>query len=1014
MFQIGVFWEEGFPSADTSPLALNGIRRALDGFEVRVVGYTDLERLPGVDLLILPFGSAFPALGWPLLQVYLHSGGNLLNLGGAPFCVPCAREHVVWKRQTRQSSYHRAVGIRHYHVVDPSRIASLEVPPEEPLLAGVRDPVHARSIFAPVPSPVGAGATGGSDGAARLLRPLLYGMDASGRPVAAPIFALDHIGGPFHGGRWVFAALDGAISLGVIRRLAFYAAQGASDLAVSASFPCYYPGEVPRLQVHASLFGNVPGIQEASVTVIAPDGKRATCELPPIGFPDRPAYRWSECAAPLFDQAPAPGLHVIEASLTSKELREYAAQLRLPAAARADARHHRSGFYVWDPRQASGEPALALGRDYLRREGLSGPVIGAVHSSPQGVASGLTSDPYRWDRELHLMREAGIRVVRANLRAIWAWAGLNCPPVEESLLRAVDAFVAAARAHGLLVILAPLEAEGDTPDDAGDLVDPRRLDAERDILAAFVARYRHVLGIIWEIDETPYPLPTWGEATADRLGHARVNAAWRGWIAARDPMELRAQWRLTTEQPLGLTVPEEVLWAQSNDSLDLKELDYRLFAREIETRWLREMREAIRTHGSVSALTAVGPAAEAPSPIPSLPSPPATVDIGITPTLRTDEDLLCEAVLAKAAGRAFLTAMAGGHLTENPGGDLRTTEEAVRDRVERMLALALATGSAGVLHYPWAPGRLGEAGHFAGWVRADGTATPALDVVAEMAAFLERNRQRMEEPLPSPVAMVVPSSRLLSSPEQAALAIRRCIRTLVYRNAMPLRAIGEYSLRELESAQLMLLPSPRVLQQDAWETLLSRVEAGACLLVTGPFDRDRYWRRQDRLTAFDLHVRTQPVAREEVLSLYGDPVRLHFGETKTEWVDKAVIEGYPPQVMALKHGRGRLLFSPLPLELADDVEPLAELYEAAIAESGIERPFEVEPHPSGVLAIPLCFESVVLYALVSQIDAACRVTLRHGPERVAIPVDVPAERALLLLVDRATGKVLDRYTPAGA
>ena len=131
--------------------------------------------------------------------------------------------------------------------------------------------------------------------------------------------------------------------------------------------------------------------------------------------------------------------------------------------------------------------------------------------------------------------------------------------------------------------------------DAGDLVDPRRLDAERDILAAFVARYRHVLGIIWEIDETPYPLPTWGEATADRLGHARVNAAWRGWIAARDPMELRAQWRLTTEQPLGLTVPEEVLWAQSNDSLDLKELDYRLFAREIETRWLREMREAIRT-----------------------------------------------------------------------------------------------------------------------------------------------------------------------------------------------------------------------------------------------------------------------------------------------------------------------------------------------------------------------------------------------------------------------------------
>ena len=442
---------------------------------------------------------------------YLHSGGNLLNLGGAPFCVPCAREHVVWKRQTRQSSYHRAVGIRHYHVVDPSRIASLEVPPEEPLLAGVRDPVHARSIFAPVPSPVGAGATGGSDGAARLLRPLLYGMDASGRPVAAPIFALDHIGGPFHGGRWVFAALDGAISLGVIRRLAFYAAQGASDLAVSASFPCYYPGEVPRLQVHASLFGNVPGIQEASVTVIAPDGKRATCERPPIGFPDRPAYRWSECAAPL-DRRPPPAPR--HRGVTDQQ---GAARVCCPtASSRGSSRRrppHRSGFYVWDPRQASGEPALALGRDYLRREGLSGPVIGAVHSSPQGVASGLTSDPYRWDRELHLMREAGIRVVRANLRAIWAWAGLNCPPVEESLLRAVDAFVAAARAHGLLVILAPLEAEGDTPDDAGDLVDPRRLMRARHPRG--VCRpHRHVLDHLG--DRRDSTLPTW-EATADRL-----------------------------------------------------------------------------------------------------------------------------------------------------------------------------------------------------------------------------------------------------------------------------------------------------------------------------------------------------------------------------------------------------------------------------------------------------------------------------------------------------------------
>jgi hypothetical protein len=351
---------------------------------------------------------------------------------------------------------------------------------------------------------------------------------------------------------------------------------------------------------------------------------------------------------------------------------------------------------------------------------------------------------------------------------------------------------------------------------------------------------------------------------------------------------------------------------------------------------------------------------------------------------------------------------------EDPGGELRTTEERVRDRVERMLAIAVAVGSAGTLHRPWAPGDLGRAGLSAGLMRVDGTVTPALEALSSLAAFLDRNRHRMAEPLPSPVAMVVPSSRLLWAPDKAALAVTQCIRTFHYRNAMSLRAVGEYHLEELGDARLILLPSPRVLHQDAWETLLARVDAGACLLVTGPIDRDPYWQRRDRLPQFELHVRAQPVAPEETLSLYGDAVHLRFGGAKPEWVDKAVVQGCPPQVTVLAHGKGRLLFAPLPFELADDPGPVAELYDAAISEGGIERPLELEPRVAGVLAIPLHFGSTALYALVSQTDEERSIVLRHGSDRVPIPVTVPAQRALLLLVERATGTVLDRYSPLGA
>ena len=40
------------------------------------------------SVLVLPYGSAFPAESWPAIRAYLKSGGGLVVLGGAPFHVP--------------------------------------------------------------------------------------------------------------------------------------------------------------------------------------------------------------------------------------------------------------------------------------------------------------------------------------------------------------------------------------------------------------------------------------------------------------------------------------------------------------------------------------------------------------------------------------------------------------------------------------------------------------------------------------------------------------------------------------------------------------------------------------------------------------------------------------------------------------------------------------------------------------------------------------------------------------
>src|SRR5579872_1145347 len=81
-----VFHEKQFPAADTiTPTEL----------ELHTLfphaTFADADSLPlaisqsDIQLLVLPYGSAFPENDWPGIFDYLNRGGNLLVLGGKAF-----------------------------------------------------------------------------------------------------------------------------------------------------------------------------------------------------------------------------------------------------------------------------------------------------------------------------------------------------------------------------------------------------------------------------------------------------------------------------------------------------------------------------------------------------------------------------------------------------------------------------------------------------------------------------------------------------------------------------------------------------------------------------------------------------------------------------------------------------------------------------------------------------------------------------------------------------------------
>src|SRR5438309_2989159 len=140
-----VFWENGFPAADT--VAPNRDAFALPDATFASAAQLD-EALARAEtrLLVLPFGSAFPENAWPAMLRFLERGGNLLVVGGRPFTRAGYAEQCqssagcVWKLRPYRLAYSKRLLIADYAETPGSRDLQFE-PNEE--LAGAKLPPFA-------------------------------------------------------------------------------------------------------------------------------------------------------------------------------------------------------------------------------------------------------------------------------------------------------------------------------------------------------------------------------------------------------------------------------------------------------------------------------------------------------------------------------------------------------------------------------------------------------------------------------------------------------------------------------------------------------------------------------------------------------------------------------------------------------------------------------------------------------------------------------------------------------
>jgi hypothetical protein len=1001
---VALFWEPDFRQVNGCYLTLDTLHQSLKSFDVSVLGEAELIAQLAAsrfDLLITPYGSAFPKRAWNTLLKFLRAGGNWLNIGGVPLSVPVVRSGSGWINEASQTTYHKQLGITHSF---PIKTAAIPLYAGTLAVGGRVEEIY--ELYVRLSSSSNEPDEAGSDGPHEgVVQPLLVGWNNDDRAVAAPIIQIDRLLADFAGGRWVLANFSGSLNVAALTALAEIASQGASRLEVSSDFACYKPGEVPTLSVEVRRpKGDLEkfGISDCSVAISDSDDRvisrlqvslnvektRATGSLK---FPDAVGLK--------------PGLYKLNATLNSSHR----------------ALTHSNAFWIYDEALLARGKPLTVDKHFFYRDGQVFPVTGTTYMASDKHRRFLfESNPFVWDRDFREMQAAGVNMIRTGIWTGWKKYMPEPGKVNEAILRAFDAFLLTAHKYDIPVIFNFFAFLPETWGGENAYLDPRSVKAQQQFISAFADRCRHVDDVIWDfINEPSFCSPKFlWNCRPNYDTHEKV--AWAAWLKQRYPAnsdeerrdQLQLLWRNTTDDLLDLPRLQDFESANLIDErMPLKTLDYRLFAQEMFIRWVRQVTPAIRSNGNTKQLITVGQDEGGLSDSPNPQFFAREIDFTSMHNWWLNDDLVWDSVLAKTPGKLNLMEETGVMFYEKAdGGGSWRSEEEVSHLLERKLALAFAADSAGFIEWIWNTNpymnSTNEVG--IGFHRVDGSAKPELEPFLRIAKFMSQYGHHLKDRAPEPAAMVIPHSQMFSPRSSAHEATRRCVRAMYYHCGVPMQAVSEYTAQDYTGqAKLIVVPSPRVLTKQCWAWLMQERLRGTMIAVSGPIDSDDHWIPGRKL--FGYEAKGEPVKESEFVTIGNRDYVVRYEGEEMQRLEKAVISPPPQSARPITFVSGPgIIWSMLPLELGDSMPALAAFYRLALARARIAPVFTAIPRTPAVLVLPSLFRDVVLYTFVSETDRDTRMQLTHLESRTRFSVLVPAQRTSMVLLERKTGKIIGR------
>lgn len=979
----------------------------------------------------------FPKSAWQEILAFLKRGGGLVSVGGAAFKRPVRQEADGWQVEAEQTAYHQQLLIHEILRVESSPILSYAALDTLPLLKGQESMFAMADTWNMVPHTTRNSDLPHQMGAAGTMStqiyPLMKGISKEGREVAAPVVLWENSRGDFVGSRWLFVNVplsagfwkDGGAQ--ALLAWATFCAKGVTELSIKPNYASYEPGEHAVLTLQMQLMGrNGTEVKSPSqtwkfdLTVEHEDGARAS---------------WGHHVTAAVNKE----FHIVRIPVPLTIERGLYRVTCVAEAEDGERRDLRQGFWGHDPiLLAEGSP-ITCDRDYFIKDGRPLPVVGMTY---------MTSDVARkflflpnadvWDRDMAQMAKAGINWIRTG---IWT-AYRNVMQVDghasEEVLRAIDAFFLTAKKHNLQVTFTFFSFTPETWEGVNPYLDPQSVEAQKRFIRSIVSRHSESTHVDWDLINEPSMFdPAQIFANGPRSSRdAFEQAAFTAWLKERHEniTLLQERWNMSPQQ---LPTFEAAVIPEADEiNFDVQDmhrakkgtrwLDYCLFSMDMHNRWAKELYDTIKEI-CPNHLVVVGQdealGAQRPSPF----FYQEAVDYTTVHSWWLNDNLVWDGIFAKTHNKPNVIQETGIMYVETPDGRAKRSENELRSMLERKYAYAFATGGAGAIHWIWNTNFYMDNANEShiGALRADGTEKPEADVSYDFGRFMAEIRDLFKDRQLEDIAAIFPYSNDFSNRKLAFDATTRMIRVLTYQMNMPLRAASEYHLDVLKDQppKLIVLPSAHNIDEQAWHKLLDIVKTtGATLLATGPISLDAYWRQTPRLTDALGEAELQNVRREEMLLLQGAKLPVSFGqrriaevvkEVRTSSAGSSASDGSRGDaVVEIPLGRGKLIWSPLPVELNERTDTVLELYRYAIQAAGCDSGLQWKQGGdiAGVYGRKLRYNDGFLYVFVSEFAWDTDIEVADTDSGATYTFTLEKERSVLFAAN-SEGDIISVYRP---